>query len=77
MGICSGTVTRNGYPVPSARVSGSVGGFFGGMTETVYTDGRGRFVLEWSGNSSLSKLYVNGNTAERDVCSGDKVHIDL
>lgn len=77
MGICSGTVTRNGYPVSGARVTGSIGGIFGGMTETVYTDSRGRFVLEWSNDGSLAKLYVNGSTAERDIRSGDKVHVDL
>lgn len=77
MGVCSGIVTKNGYPATRVRVAGKSAGFAGGMTETVYTDGRGRFVLEWSSNGSLEKLYVDGRHVESWVAPGDKLHVDI
>jgi hypothetical protein len=77
MPVCSGIVTRNGYPARSVRVTGSVGGFFGGMTETVYTDRDGEFILEWSTDSGLDTLYIDGSAVKRGVRKGARVHVDL
>jgi len=74
MGVVSGIVTYpDGSKARGVRVSGSV--HFGGMTQTVYTDQDGRFVLEWSGDNSLAAIYVEGNVAQREVRNGSQVHL--
>jgi len=79
MGVISGIVTKNGYPVKGARVSASVGGLFdGGVTKDVYTDDQGRFTLQWSSNTDAHKVFCNGSEVQRDVRNGrDNVHIAL
>ena len=78
MPVCSGIVTHSdGSAARGVRVCGSVGGFFGGMTETVYTDRDGRFVLQWDTDSGLDKLYVDGRCVERGVRKGARVHAQV
>lgn len=76
MGVCSGTVTRrDGSPARDVKVIGNVSG--SGMTNHVYTDRSGKFVLEWRGDSGLSKIFADGKCCERDVRNGAKVHLQI
>ncbi|MHB9130474.1 MAG: DUF6795 domain-containing protein [Armatimonadota bacterium] len=79
MGVISGIVTKNGYPIKGARVSASVGGTFdGGVTKDVYTDDQGRFVLQWGSDTDAHKIFCYGSEVMRDVRNGcDNVHIAL
>ena len=78
MPVCSGIVTRekDGSPVRGARVAGKVGGWFsGGLTDTVYTDRDGEFVLEWSTDAGLDQIYVNGRSTGVGARKGGRVHV--
>lgn len=78
MGVCSGVVTyRSGQPASGVAVRGAVSGLGSGMTREVRTDRDGRFVLEWSSDSGLSSLYVDGREVERNVRNGARVHATL
>jgi hypothetical protein len=76
MGICSGVVTyRNGQTASGIAVRGAV--HMSGMTRETRTDRDGRFTLEWSSDSMLASLYVDGREVERNVRTGSRVHATL
>lgn len=78
MGVISGVVTRNGYPVQGARIGAYFGGLSGGVTGSVYTSSDGRFTLEWSGGGTIDILYCNGGEVLKNVPNGRaNVHIAL
>lgn len=74
MGICSGVVTRGNDPARQVRVRGETRL---GMTREVYTDREGRFVLEWSNNDRLERVYAAGRCCAKAVRSGSRVHLRI
>jgi hypothetical protein len=81
MGVISGVVTyKSGQPAKGAKVSASVGGLFaGGVTQPVYTDESGKFLLTWSSESAAEVVYINGQEKARSVRNGTNtlhLHID-
>ncbi len=71
MGVISGVVTNSsGTPVSGVAVSAAVGGILGGVTDRVYSDSSGRFLLQWSGSYGADIVYCDGQEAERNVPSG-------
>lgn len=68
---------RSGSPAAGVRVSGLTSGLLGGMTGSVRTDDRGKFVLSWTSSSGLAKLYANGTTVARDIRDGESVVVTI
>lgn len=80
MGVISGYVTRrsSGQPVDRARVAAKLPGIGGGVTQDVYTDSRGHFVLTWNTASGYAEeVYVNGQVAARNVTQGTTNHFQI
>jgi hypothetical protein len=78
MGVISGIVTRNGYPVQGARIGAYFSGLSGGVTDGVYSDSDGRFTLQWRGDGTIDILYCNGQEKLKNVRNGrNDVHIAL
>jgi hypothetical protein len=71
MGVISGIVSKHGVPWEGARVCGKLPGLYG-MTREVRTDRHGRFLLEWSADSSyVETVYVNGSPCDHNIDSGN------
>lgn len=68
---------RSGSPAAGVRVSGMTSGLLGGMTGSVRTDDRGKFVLSWKSSGGLAKLYANGTTVARDIRDGEYVVVTI
>jgi hypothetical protein len=77
MGVISGIVTSSsGSPVSGASVSAYFSGFSGGVTDRVYSDSNGRFMLTYTGSSTAEIIYCNGQEAAKNVPSGSNtVHL--
>jgi hypothetical protein len=65
----------DGSKCSSCRVSASIN--YGGVTDSVYCDSKGRFRLTWSSNNSIAKLFVNGNTVKKNIRNGEHVVVYL
>lgn len=75
MGMLSGIVTYgDGTPSTMSYVSAAVGGFTGGVTPRVRTDGQGRFTLSWSANCGADVVYVDGREVDHNVPNGAQRH---
>lgn len=68
---------RSGSPAAGVRVSGLTSGLLGGMTGSVRTDDRGKFVLSWKSSGGLAKLYANGTTVATDIRDGESVVVTI
>lgn len=68
---------RSGSPASGVRVSGLTSGLLGGMTGSVRTGDRGKFVLSWKSSDGLAKLYANGSVVARDIRDGEYVVVTI
>ncbi len=68
---------RSGSPAEGIKVSGLTSGWLGGMTGSVRTDDRGKFVLSWKSAGGLAKLYANGSVVARDIRDGEYVVVTI
>lgn len=66
---------KDGSACSSCKVSASIKR--SGMTDKVYTDGKGYFKLTWSSSNSIDELYVNGSKKRENIPSGEYVVIHL
>ena len=74
MGIVKGKVTsKQGSPIKGVTVRGMLSGMGGGVTAV--TDSEGRFVLNYPGVGSLSRVSVDGGDVEENVTSGSSLHL--
>ena len=78
-GDISGVVKhkKSGSPASGVKISGLTAGTLGGMTESVRTDDKGKFVLSWKSSGGLAKIYANGKTVAKDVKDGEKLVITI
>ena len=77
---CAGEITgrilnSDGSSCSTCRVSAYIK--WGGMTDKVSTDSKGRFTLTWSSDNSVGELYVDGKKEAENISSGQYVEIHL
>ena len=78
MSVISGIVTRNGRPIKNARVAAQMEGLVGYITNPVFTDDSGRFLLQWDGTGNAVIVFCEGREVLRNVKNGsNNVHIAL
>ena len=58
------------WPLEYCKVSGSISGFFGGMTRDFRTDDRGIAEVSWSNDNDLKCLYIKGKRYDGPFESG-------
>jgi len=71
MGIINIRVVGSSGNGIKARVGGKVAGALGGMVSGGYTNSDGHGVLEWSSNTRLDTVYIDGKAHPGDYRSGE------
>ncbi len=71
MGIINIRVVGSSGRGVKARIGGKVSGALGGMVQGGYTNSDGHGILEWSSNSSLDTIYINGKGYRGKYRSGE------
>ncbi len=71
MGIVNISVVGSSGKGVKARVGAEVSGAFGGMVSGGYTNSDGHGILEWSSNTALSTIFIDGKAHRGKFRSGE------
>ncbi len=71
MGIINVRVIGSNGKGTKAKIAGEASGGFGGMVKGGYTNSDGHGILEWSSNSALSTIFVDGSANRGKFKSGE------